>query len=209
VLGSVCILLAVAAPAKLNAFWGVNFWSLWPLPWRIAAAVLGLAALWFHDRLPALPGVSNSRFGASLLPIAALSGFALLWIFLPARTLLFGDSMEVANRIGSQDWVTPRSPLYSLLVRGLGRIAGANHADLLAKAVQGISVVCGVITAALLFRLWKTRYRGMGLVLVATFLGGYIGLFQGYVEAYAVIVAAMLVLAGTTLVVRNRRPSQA
>jgi hypothetical protein len=204
VLGSVCILLAVAAPAKLNAFWGVNFWSLWPLPWRIAAAVLGLAALWFHDRLPVLPGVSNSRFGASLLPIAALSGFALLWIFLPARTLLFGDSMEVANRIGSQDWVTPRSPLYSLLVRGLGRIAGANHADLLAKAVQGISVVCGVITAALLFRLWKTRYRGMGLVLVATFLGGYIGLFQGYVEAYAVIVAAMCVYMTVLLAPRGR-----
>jgi len=193
-LGSVSILLAVAAPSKLNALWGVNFWSLWPLPWRIAAAILGLAVIWFHGRIPPLGrGVSNSRVGTSLLPIATLVGFTLLWTFLPAGTLLFGDSMEVANRIGSQDWVTPRSPLYSVLVRDLGRIAGPDHADLLAKAVQGISVLCGLITGGLLFRLWRTRYRGMGLVLVASFLGGYIGLFQGYVEAYAVIVAAMSV----------------
>ena len=203
-LGSGFLLLAIAAPSKWNALWGVNFWSLWPAAWRATAALLGLVIIWFSDRGPAPnPWLPQSRRGQLAALYLGFSALAVLWTCFPARTLLFGDSMEVVNRIGGPDWVTPRSPLYSVLVRGLGHLAGANHPDLLAKAVQGISVMSGLITAAFLIHLWRTRYRGMGAVLSGIFLGGYIGLFQSYVEAYAVIVAAMCIYVTVLLAPRG------
>jgi len=169
---------------------------------------LGVGIIWLHDRVRAAEKwVPQTRRGQFLTGVVASCGLIAIWLFLPAKTLLFGDSMEVVNRIGGANWVTPRSPLYSILVRGLGRIAGANHSYLLTKAVQGIPVLCGVLTGALLFHLWRTRYRGMGLVLTGIFLGGYIGLFQGYLEAYAVVVAAMCVYMTVLLAPRGTLPT--
>ena len=191
IVSSACLLLALWAPATANSFWGLNLWGLWPVPLRLGVSLLALGWIWVFAS--AIGRISIPRI--PLRPVFIVVGVCVLltlfWTQFGSQTLLFGDAMEVANRIGSASAVTPRSPLYSFLVHAMGRAAGARHPELLGQAIQGISIVSGLVAFLLLYRVWTRRYRGMGLLWIGIVLGGYVGLFQGYVEAYALIVTAI------------------
>lgn len=178
----------VAAPPDITLLWGVNFWGLLPAAHRLVAG-LALLLLVLLPETPAL-----KRWPASLPPdlVALVAGALLVWAALPARTWLFGDTAALSQGLSSGFAPAPRSALYSGLIRVVHMLpAAAQDPAAIPRMLAWASALAGLVFLALIAFVGFPRPASRVPGLAALAAGGFFGLFQGYVEVYAVVAVAM------------------
>lgn len=189
------IILALATPSSCNLLWGVNLWSLFPAPARIAVGFLALGAVWWRARGQpgARPSGPTTGTRAAITPGLIAAGLALLaaWIFLRARTLVFGDSLNFLYLLGEGKPFGLRSPLYAAILNALAGHPPSGRLQPGLRMAQALSSVLGPVLLGLLAWLWRRDHRGQGCETAVVLLGGYLCLFQGYVEAYGLALVAL------------------
>lgn len=181
------ILAATLAPAGSNLVWGLNTWALFPLPWRLVSAGLALALLWIR-----VPGAWSGRTATWV----AL-GAAAVWALFPARTVLLGDGISFVHAFGDLAERTPRSPFFAALVGSLLEDLGMTG-DRFVTAVGWVSWVSGGLFVGVLAWLWRPR-SGWSAAALGVLVGGYLGIFQRYVEAYPPVIPLVAVYLGFLL----------
>lgn len=184
-------LAALWCPAGGNVVWGLSLWALWPAAIRLVLTALVVVAAWWPPG-PAPDAGPESR-GRTWGAVAIAAGLVLFWFFFPARTLLFGDAADLAARFAPGVAVAPRSPLYGAVLDQLRQAFDIRTQSTMLVVMRMLSTACGVLALGLVVAVLRRR-RGPApdAGTVALFLGGGCSLFQGYVEAYALMAVGFL-----------------
>ncbi|PWB72400.1 hypothetical protein C3F09_06655 [candidate division GN15 bacterium] len=192
--------------------WGINWWAYFPLWVKLALLIggtlipLGIrqwSRRWFD------PNSDISDRAYWLFSAGLLIGFGLLFYLLRAKTHFLGDGYQLLSTLSSENFFVKfrnrgSVGLQYFLMQLLGGRGEANA--LLSYQVTSISA--GLLFLAVLYTAASKLFqKNIERILFALILsaGGYMLLFFGYVENYALFVVSVLafVLIGVIVSERN------
>ncbi len=212
---SVFVLVSAAAAflPHTNWLWGVNLGGFYPVPARVAWILLFLAAIaavCFLPRAsssaavepegdspddsgspPALPG-SPALWGG----LAAVTGGALFHL-LRARSFLLGDGTHIVIHLARNEPPAPRAALYNILETELTTLLrGSRTIPTLAEA-GFLSTLVGALFMGIAVWILARRARSVSPASAVAlgalvFLQPSMQLYFGYVEAYALVAAPLM-----------------
>jgi tetratricopeptide (TPR) repeat protein len=205
------VYLATLTAILLSSFfpslrlWGIAVWAYLPLAVRCVLFVAGAAAGWMICQSPTGSDRSQRRKGSggfvlsplTVLLIAAVS--ALLFFLLRAGTYFLGDGVLQLNWLaGATQFLKSREFGAELVLVGVKSLVGGLFSRPELAAYQIVSIGSGVIGIVVLLLLsYRVKSESHGSVGQAAVLltGGYMLLFFGYVENYALLVLTVMLFA--------------
>ncbi|MFZ1684902.1 MAG: hypothetical protein WAU88_12350 [Candidatus Zixiibacteriota bacterium] len=185
--------------------WGVAVWAFLPWPVRCLLFVAGAAAGWVVCRSSAGTGRSQKRTGSgrfvlsplTLTLIAAVS--ALLFFLLRASTFFLGDGVLQLNWLaGATQYFKSREfGAEFVLVEVKHLVSGlVTRPELAAYQIVSIGAgVIGIVVLLLLSNRIKSESHGSVGQAAMLLTGGYMLLFFGYVENYALLALSVMLFA--------------
>ena len=210
-LGALVLQVLAAGPLR-DSFWGFHLLAFLPTVGRVAVwfTTLALIAfLWWPRREVEMPGsrwleASDRRAIAlaCLVPAIAIAGW-----FLRSQQTVLGEAWPLVTDLPRGAGVHPRQPLAMLLQEGWYRATAGSFAEpgrdavgVAMRSVASHSVACGVLFAVVAWHLARTMARDVAsprataaLVALLLLAQGYVVLFFGYLENYAVFALGLAV----------------
>jgi len=196
----VLIAFLLAAFFPNHRIWGINWWAYYPLAVPITLFVLGLLAPLaarplFHNEARVSIDISGRTY--LLASVIVVLVFGLLFWLLRARTHFLGDGYMLLSELSSEQPLV-KSRNYGGMVVPLWLASFSGHrseaAVLLSYQIVAISAGIGfLIAAALSARALFERNVNRLLFLLGMASGGYMLLFFGYVENYALFVLTVAI----------------
>lgn len=199
--------LLLVSRSRSASLWGINHAAFLPDSARVAvlgAAIAGAALLIAaaargpgrrvpratHPAAPRGTHPSSRPSLATILPLYALPLLAVLFWTFRARSHFLGDGMVWLANLTSGQFPRFSEPLSTEAWHGYVRALHAMGLVTDAASLAALSVLCGVIAAALLWLLaremapgWRGRFAGAALLLTL----GASQLYFGYIESYPII----------------------
>ncbi len=177
-------------------FWGINWWSYFPIwIWLTAAGALGVLPLFLNRILlkSADETTTGKYWGVSLISTAAIVA---LFVVFANRTHFLGDGLQILHNVktGAITHMIWNLPAEWIQARAFSMVGG-NSEESARLAVQLIAWASGLL--ALLALLVGARRLGAGLLDSWLFVIGVLStatgyFFFGYVETYPPFIFAIL-----------------
>ena len=216
--GLYCFMLALyllAAFFPESRVWGLNIWAYFPVWVPLVLLVIGLIALELTarlkftdpDRQEVKPGPAAISYGVFSVAITVILGLA--FYLLRARTFFFGDGYQELVRLATDNFIVkPSSPGTVIVVRWLKSAVGGDSTAAVLFSYQAVAVfsgLCFTVAVALVSRRLFVRNTDRILFLSGLVSGGYMLLFFGCVENYALFATTVGVFTLLGLLVAQRR----
>ncbi len=216
--GLYCFMLALyllAAFFPESRVWGLNIWAYFPMWVPLVLLVVGLFALELTarlkfagpDRQEAKPGPAAISYGVFSIAVTVVLGLA--FYLLRARTFFFGDGYQVLVHLATDNIIVKPSSLGTVIVvRWLKSVIGGDAMAAALFSYQAVAVfsgLCFTIAAVLVSRRLFERNADRILFLSGLVSGGYMLLFFGHVEYYALFAATVGVFTLLGLLAAQRK----
>jgi len=140
--------------------------------------------------------------------LGALAG-SLIFVLLPSATHLLGDGYLYLREFGSDVWRTGHEPLFFWLVHRLHQLGRPvwGSAEITARLYSYFSGILYLLLSLKFVHLFGRDRLERGVVLGFLLTPGFMALFCGYVESYALLMPAVLLyLVSGMKVLRDRLP---
>jgi Tfp pilus assembly protein PilF len=192
-------LLLLASFFPEARLWGLSGWFVFSLPVRLILFGLGLvpagAMLWASSRTDA-GGRKSSSHGYAVVVIALALCAGALFYTLSGETHFLGDGyLQLGTLAGDHPLLKPRDYGTMRVHVWVKQLHGGGGEDAARFSYRTISVVSGmlfVLISGLLARTLFARLRDRLLLVLGLCSAGYMLLFFGYVENYALLCLSVL-----------------
>jgi len=195
-----------------NRIWGFNWWGYYPLWVPVGLFIIGLLApvgahLTLRNYFQEDSDIPDRTYSLAVIAITVV--FGLLFWLLKAETHFLGDGYQQLSLLASPNvFVKPTNYGGTILHLWLIRLFGDHSGASVLLAYQIVAICAGVgflAVTALSARALFERNVNRLLFLLGLASGGYMLLFFGYVENYAMFVLTVAVFTLVGLVIALRK----
>jgi len=192
------ILFFLASFFPDNRIWGFNWWGYYPLWVPVGLFIIGLLApvgahLTLRNYFQEDSDIPDQTYSLAVIAITVV--FGLLFWLLKAETHFLGDGYQLLSKLAQHKLVVKSWDVGSTtLLQSICDLLPDNvqkPALLTYRLVAVVSGVCFLIVAAVSARAFFRFTGDRILFLCGIATGGYMLLFFGYVENYALFVSAV------------------